>query len=62
MTEYIKSTDRLPKELIPVWVRVGGRRPRKMYLLHHTFYYYNKELSHMYCSIGDNVIWRYCNN
>lgn len=32
------------------------------YLMCKTFYYYNKELRHMYCSIGDAVIWRYCNN
>ena len=61
MAEYIKSTDRLPKEFTPVWVRVEGSRPRKMYLMYKTFYYYNKELRNMYCSIGDNVIWRYCN-
>lgn len=59
---YTKSTDSLPKENTPVWVRIGGRRPRKMYLLHRTFYYYNRMLSMMYCGIGDNVLWRYCNN
>lgn len=61
-TEYVKSTENLPKELAPVWVRVSGRRPRKMYLLGKWFFYYNKVLDRNgnYCSIGDNVLWRYC--
>lgn len=58
--KYIKATDSLPKECTPVWVRINGSRPRKMYLLYHTFYYYNKMLNMMYCGIGENVLWRYC--
>lgn len=29
--DYKKATDELPTELTPVWVRVMGHRPRKMY-------------------------------
>lgn len=60
MNDYIKSIDELPAEFTPVWVRVMGGRPRKMYRVHHTFYYYNKLLSANYCSIGESVLWRYC--
>lgn len=28
---YIKAIDELPKENVPVWVRICGMRPRKMY-------------------------------
>lgn len=61
-TEYIKSTDELPKELALVWVRIGGRRPRKMYRIGQYFWYCNKELfrNGNFSSIGENVIWRYC--
>lgn len=61
-TQYIKSTDELPKELALVWVRIAGHRPRKMYRIGRYFWYCNKELdkSGMYSSIGDNVLWRYC--
>ena len=31
MNDYTKSTDQLPKEATPVWVRICGCRPRKMY-------------------------------
>jgi hypothetical protein len=60
-TQYIKSTDELPKDLIPIWVRVNGSRPMKMYRLGQTFWYYNKLFSRNgnYCGIGDNVLWRY---
>ena len=60
--EYIKSTEKLPKELVPVWARVCGHRPRKMYRVGNTFFYYNKTLSHMYATIGiSEILWRYCN-
>lgn len=60
--EYIKSTEKLPKELEPVWARVCGHRPRKMYRVGNTFFYYNKTLSHMYATIGiSEILWRYCN-
>lgn len=64
MNNYIKSTDQLPKEVTPVWARICGCRPRKMYLLGKTFFYYNQEFSRNgnYSSIGDDVLWRYCNN
>lgn len=60
--QYIKSTDKLPEELVSVWVCINGCRPRKMYRVWRFFYYRNKELnkSGMYSSIGDNVLWRYC--
>lgn len=59
---YTKSTEELPKEAIPLWVRVNGHRPRKMFRLHRKFYYHNKELNRNgnYASIGENVLWRYC--
>lgn len=62
MTSSIKSTDELPKEATPVWVRINGHRPRKMYRLDRVFYYYNKELNRNgnFTSIGENVLWRYC--
>ena len=62
MKEYVKSTDALPIEGKPVWVRICGCRPRKMYRLSKWFFYYNKELDHNgnYAGIGDNVLWRYC--
>lgn len=62
MNDYIKSTDQLPKEATPVWVRICGCRPRKMYRLGKEFFYYNKELfrNGNFSSIGDNVLWRYC--
>ena len=62
MNDYIKSTDQLPKEATPVWVRICGCRPRKMYRLGKKFFYYNKELfrNGNYSSISDNVLWRYC--
>lgn len=64
MNEYIKSTDRLPKEATPVWVRIHGRRPHKMYRLGKKFFFYNEELSRngYFSSIGGNVLWRYCDN
>lgn len=64
MNDYIKSTDELPKEATPVWVRICGSRPRKMYLLGKRFFYYNQELfrNGNHSSIGDNVLWRYCKN
>ena len=64
MNDYIKSTDLLPKEATPVWVRISGARPRKMYLLGNKFFYYNEELfsNGNFSSIGDNVLWRYCDN
>lgn len=63
MHEYTKSTEELPKELAPVWVRICGHRPRKMYRLGNKFFYYNKVLEHNwnFASISDNVLWRYCN-
>ena len=62
MDDYIKATDELPKEFTPVWVRIGGRRPRKMYRVGKTFFYYNKVLyrNGNYSSIGESVLWRYC--
>lgn len=62
MADYIKSTDELPKEATPVWVRICGRRPRKMYRLAKWFFYYDKALDRNgnFSSIGDNVLWRYC--
>jgi hypothetical protein len=59
--DYKKATDYLPTELTPVWVRVMGHRPRKMYRIQKTFYYYNKVLDRNgnYCSIGESVLWRY---
>lgn len=64
MNDYIKSTDELPKEATPVWVRICGRRPRKMYRLGKRFFYYNEELfrNGNFSGIGDNVLWRYCEN
>ena len=64
MNDYIKSTDQLPKEATPVWVRISGARPRKMYRIRDRFFYYNQELfrNGNYSSIGDNVLWRYCDN
>ena len=63
MYEYTKSTEKLPKEATPVWVRICGRRPRKMYRLGTMFFYYNKVLDRNgnFSSIGDNLLWRYCN-
>ena len=62
MNDYIKSTDQLPKEATPVWVRICGRRPRKMFRLGKRFFYYNEELfrNANFSSIGDEVLWRYC--
>ena len=62
MDDYKKAIDELPTELTPVWVRVMGHRPRKMYRIHNTFYYYNKVLNMNgnYCGIGESVLWRYC--
>ena len=64
MNDYIKSTDELQEEATPVWVRICGSRPRKMYLLGKRFFYYNQELfrNGNHSSIGDNVLWRYCKN
>lgn len=64
MNDYIKSTDELPKEATPVWVRICGRRPRKMYRLGKKFFYYNQELfrNGNFSGIVDNVLWRYCEN
>lgn len=58
MNDYIKSTDQLPKEAIPIWVRICGRRPRKMYRLGKWFFYYNKELfrNGNISSIGESVL------
>ena len=59
--EYKKSTEELPKELKPVWARVCAHRPRKMYRVGNTFFYYNKMLSNMYATIGiSEILWRYC--
>ena len=62
MADYIKATDELPTELTPVWVRVMGRMPRKMYRVGDRFYYYNKVLDSNgnYSGISENVLWRYC--
>ena len=62
MADYIKATDELPTELTPVWVRVMGRSPRKMYRVGDRFYYYNKVLDSNgnYSGISENVLWRYC--
>lgn len=59
---YKKATDELPTELTPVWVRIMGHRPRKMYRVCNTFFYYNKYNKKRinYCSIGESVLWRYC--
>lgn len=59
---YTKSTDELPKEFTPVWVRINASRPRKMYRLDRMFYYYNARLNRNgnFTSIGENVLWRYC--
>lgn len=64
MNDYIKSTDELPKEATPVWVRICGRRPRKMYRFGNHFFYYNQELfrNGNFSGIGDDVLWRYCEN
>ncbi len=64
MNDYIKSTDHLPKEATPVWVRICGCRPRKMYRIRDRFFYYNKDLfrNGNYSGFGDNVLWRYCEN
>ena len=60
--EYIKSTEKSPQELEPLWARLCGHRPRKMYRVGNTFFYYNKTLSHMYATIGiSEILWRYCN-
>ena len=63
MADYTKSTDELPKEVTPVWVRICGHRPRKMYRMGKMFFFYNRELERNgnFCSIGDSVLWRYCN-
>ena len=62
MDDYKKATDELPTELTPVWVRVMGHRPRKMYRVGDRFYYYNKVLDSNgnYSGISENVLWRYC--
>lgn len=62
MNGYKKSTEELPSEFTPVWVRINGRRPRKMFLCGDTFFYYNEELcaAGLYSSIGKGVIWKYC--
>lgn len=64
MNDYIKSTEQLPKEATPVWVRICGCRPRKMYRMGKKFFYCNKELflNGNYSNISDNVLWRYCDN
>ena len=64
MNDYIKSTNQLPKEATPVWVRICGSRPRRMYRLGRRFFYCNKEFfcNGNFSSIGDNVLWRYCKN
>lgn len=61
---YIKAIDELPKENVPVWVRICGMRPRKMYRIGDRFFYCNKELfrNGNYSSIGEKVLWRYCKN
>lgn len=63
MHEYTKSTEKLPEEAKPVWVRINGKKPRKMYRLCKWFFYYNKELflNGNFSGISDNVLWRYCN-
>lgn len=62
MADYIKSTDELPKEHTPVWVTIWGKRPRKMYRIGDTFYYYNKVLDQNgnRCGISEHVLWKYC--
>jgi len=62
MNDYVKSTDELPAENTPVWVRICGHRPRKMYRIGERFFYYNRELelNYCFCSISENVLWRYC--
>ena len=61
--DYVKSTCSLPKEFTPVWVRILGGRPRKMYRVYNTFYYYNKKLHENgnYCGISEHVLWKYTN-
>lgn len=63
MNDYVKSTEELPKEATPLWVRICGNRPRKMYRLGTMFFYYNKVLDRNgnFSSVGDNLLWRYCN-
>ena len=63
-SEYIKSTIELPKELTPVWVRVCGRRPMKMYRNGNRFLYCNKTLhkNGNYASVSERVLWKYCKN
>ena len=62
MAKTIKITFYNPKELVPVWVRICGHMPRKMYRVGNTFFYYNKMLRHMYATIGiSEILWRYCN-
>ena len=62
MLEYAKVTDNLPKEFVPVWCCVCGHRPRKMYRVGNTFFYFNKMLSTNYATIGiSEILWRYCN-
>lgn len=62
MTDYTKATDNLPTEITPVWVRVNGCRPRKMYRVNNWFFYYNEQLDRNgnYCGISKNVLWKYC--
>lgn len=62
MKDYIKSTDKLPEENIPVWVRICGCRARKMFRIGDRFFYYNKMLFNNgnFTSIGESVLWRYC--
>jgi len=57
---YICSADETPDIRKPVWLRVNATRPRKCYFNGYFFDYVNKELSKMYCSVGENVYWKYC--
>ena len=37
MNDYVKSTEELPKELVPVWVRICGFIPWKDVVKEHGF-------------------------
>lgn len=54
---YICSTDQLPDITKDVWLRVNACRPRKASF--NGFIFDFKHLGKMYCSVGENVYWRY---
>ena len=58
---YICSKDQTPEPFREVWLRVAACRPRKASFNSVSFDYINKELRNagMYCSVGENVYWKY---